>query len=110
MSDGDKPLVWLRGEIQTPPFSEEVRREAGFLLRLLQRGERLAMPKSRPMSSVGKRCHELRIQDENQSWRILYRIDEDAILILNVFSKKSGQTPKSVIEACKDVLKRYDAL
>ena len=68
------------------------------------------MPRSRPLPSVGKRCHELRIPDKNQSWRILYRVDEDAILILHVFSKKSGQTPKSVIEACKDVLKRYDAL
>lgn len=110
MSDRDKPLVWLRGEVQTPPFSAEARREAGFQLRMLQRGEKLVMPKSRPMPSVGRRCHELRIPDQNHSWRILYRIDRDAILILHVFSKKSGQTPKSVIEACKDVVKRYDAI
>ena len=110
MSDSDKPLVWLRGEVQTPPFSVEARREAGFLPPMLQRGEKLSMPQSRPMPSVGRRCHEPRIPDKNHSWRILYPIDEDAILILRVFSKKSGQTPKSVIEACKDVLKRYDAL
>ncbi len=110
MSDSDKPLVWLRGEVTTPPLSTDARREAGFLLRMLQRGERLGMPKSRSMRSVGRRCHELRIQDENQSWRIMYRIDEDAILILHVFSKKSDQTPKSVIEACKEILRRYDSL
>ena len=110
MSDHDKPLVWLRGAVQTPPFSTHARRDAGFLLRMLQRGEKLAMPRSRPLPSVGRRCQELRIPDENQSWRILYRIDEDAILILHVFSKKRGRTPRSVIEACKDVLKRYDAL
>lgn len=110
MSDNDKPLVWLRGEVQSPPFSDETRREAGFLLRMLQRGEKLTMPGSRPMPSVGRRCHELRIPDKKQNWRILYRIDEDAILVLHVFSKKSGRTPQSVIEACKDVLKRYDAL
>ena len=110
MSDSDKPLVWLRGEVKSPPFSAEARREAGCLLRMLQGGEKLAMPKSRPMPSVGRRCHELRISDKNQSWRILYRIDEDAILILHVFSKKSGETPESVIKACKGVLKRYDAL
>ena len=110
MSDSDKPLVWLRGEVRTPPFSDRARHEAGFLLRMLQRGEQLAMPRSRPMRSVGRRCHELRIPDGKQSWRILYRIDEDAILVLHVFSKKSGQTPKSVIGACREMLKRYDAL
>ncbi len=110
MSESDKPLVWLRGEVQSPPFSEAARHEAGFLLRMLQRGEKLSMPRSRPMPSVGRRCHELRVPDQDQTWRILYRIDEDAILVLHVFSKKSGQTPKSVIKACKAVLRRYDAL
>ncbi len=110
MSPNDKPLVWLRGEVTTPPFSSNARRETGFLLRMLQSGERLSMPQSRPMPSVGRRCHELRISDENQIWRILYRVDEDAILVLHVFSKKSGRTPKSVIDACREILKRYDAL
>lgn len=110
MSDDDKPLVWLRGEVKTPPFSAEARREAGFLLRMLQRGEKLSMPRSRPMPSIGPRCHELRIPDKDQSWRIPYRTDEDVILILHVFSKKSGRTPKAVIATCKDVLKRYDSL
>ena len=36
----DKPLVWLRGEIKSPPFSADARLEAGVLLRRLQRGER----------------------------------------------------------------------
>lgn len=110
MSPNDKPLVWLRGQVESPPFSDDARHAAGFLLRMLQRGEKLSMPRSRAMPSIGRRCHELRIPDENQSWRILYRIDGDAILILHVFSKKSGRTPKSVIDACKALIKRYDAL
>jgi hypothetical protein len=61
---GDKPLVWLEGEIKTPPFSQAARLEAGYLLRRLQRGETLAMPHSRPLPAVGPRCHELRINDE----------------------------------------------
>jgi hypothetical protein len=40
----EKPLAWLRGEIKTPPFSADARVEAGYLLRRLQRGERLALP------------------------------------------------------------------
>ena len=60
------------------------------------------------MPSIGARCHELRINDVNASWRIVYRIDRDAIVIADVFSKKSQQTPKSVIDSCKQRLKEYD--
>lgn len=103
----DKPLVWLAGEIKTPPFSEVARFEAGMLLRRLQRGEILAMPASRPMPSIGKKCHELRIVDETATWRIVYRLESDAVVILDIFSKKTTKTPKAVIDVCKERLKRY---
>ena len=110
VSHGDRPLVWLRGEVSTPPFSAEARREAGFLLRMLQRGERLSMPQSRPMPPIGLRCHELRVRDTDQTWRIIYRLDDDAIVILHVFSKKTQRTPRTVIDKCKSLLASYDAL
>ena len=68
----------------------------------------MGMPHSRPMSSIGPRCHELRINDERATWRIVYRIDSDAIIILEVFSKKSRTTPKTVIDACKKRLRDYE--
>ena len=108
MSPKDKPLVWMHGEVKTPPFSKLARLQAGFLLRLLQRGEKVAMPHSRPMPSIGRKCHELRVADEKVSWRIVYRIDEDAIVILEVFSKKTGKTPKSIIDICRTRLREYD--
>lgn len=77
MSSADKPLVWLHGEVKTPPFSAEARIEAGYLLRRLQRGEKLAMPQSRPMGAISRRCHELRIRDRDHLWRIIYRLDDD---------------------------------
>ena len=104
----DKPLVWLSGEIKTPPLSTDARIEAGYLLRLLQRGEKLSMPQSRPMTTVGKRCHELRINDVNLTWRIIYRIDADAIVILDVFEKKTNRTSKQIIDNCKRRIKDYD--
>lgn len=110
MSVNAKPLVWLRGEVKSPPFSPEARLEAGFLLRRLQSGETLSMPSSRPMPSVGKRCHELRIVDRDNTWRIMYHVDNDAIVILEVFAKKTRATPKSVIENCKLRLRRYQQL
>ncbi len=104
----DKPLAWLHGEVKTPPFSRAARIETGVLLRKLQLGERLSMPHSRPMPSIGRRCHELRIEDENVTWRIVYRIDSDAIVILEIFDKKTNQTPKQVIDSCKRRIKNYD--
>jgi Phage-related protein len=103
----EKVLVWLRGEVKTPPFSKEARLEAGFLLRRLQRSEALTMPSSRPMPSVGRGCHELRINDERKTWRIVYAVDSDAIVILEIFAKKNQKTPPQVIDACRERLRRY---
>ena len=108
MNPNDKPLAWLHGEVKTPPFSPEARLEAGFLLRRLQVGEKISLPHSRPMPSIGRRCHELRINDRDVTWRIIYRIDVDAIVILEVFDKKTSRTPKKVIDTCKARLKDYD--
>jgi phage-related protein len=105
----DKPLVWLHGEIHTPPFSSQARVEAGVLLRRLQRGERLGLPHSRPMPVVGARCHELRVVDRDATWRIVYRADEDAIVILEIFAKKTKTMPKAVIETCRRRLAEYDS-
>lgn len=105
-----RPLVWHAGEVKTPPFSREARLEAGFLLRQLQQGVGLGMPHSRPMPSIGKRCHELRITDTSDTWRIIYRIDVEAIVVLEVFSKKSRSTPRRVIDACRRRLKALDEL
>jgi len=110
MNSEDTPLVWLHGEVKTPPFSKEARLEAGFHLRRLQRGEVLSLPHSRPMPIIGPRVHELRIIDRNVTWRIIYRMDPDAIIIGEVFRKKSRETPKKIIRTCKDRFKRYDQL
>ncbi len=104
----DKPLVWLHGEVKTPPFSKEGRMEAGYLLRMLQEGEALSMPWSRPMPEIGPRCHELRVMDAGRGWRIAYRVDDDAIVILEVFAKQTQKTPRHVIETCAKRLRAYD--
>lgn len=83
MSPNDRPLAWLHGES-------------------------LAMPQSRPMPTIGARRHELRINDAGSNWRLVYRIDSDALVILEVFAKKTGATPKAVISTCRRRLKEYD--
>lgn len=68
----------------------------------------LGMPHSRPMPVIGLRCHELRINDADATWRIVYRIDPDAIVILEIFSKKTSKTPRDVIDVCRKRLKEYE--
>lgn len=108
MGKEDKPLVWLHGEVKTPSFSQAARLEAGLLLRRLQQGESLGMPHSRSMPSISARCHELRIRDQDRNWRIIYRIDLDAVVILEVYSKTTRETPDPVIDICRRRLKAYD--
>ena len=102
-----KPLVWLHGEFKTPPFTVKARVEAGLLLRRLQNGERIGLPFSRPMPIIGSGCQELRIQDTRQTWRVIYALEPEAVVILEVFSKKTTTTPPSVILVCRKRLKRY---
>jgi len=104
-----KPLRWLHGEVKTPPMSVAARRDLGKLLRDLQEGEQLSMPHSRPMPDIGARCHELRVNDETKTWRLVYRTDADAIVILDVFEKKTNKTPQQVIENCRRRLKLYES-
>ena len=103
-----KPLIILSGEIKTPPFSQEARMEAGFLLGILQRGGSLALPHARPMPDIGPRCLELRVKDKSAEWRIFCRTDVDAVLMIHVLAKKTRTTPKTVIALCKKRLEGYD--
>lgn len=50
---------------------------------------------------------ELRIDDGGVTWRIVYHVDLDAIVILHVFEKKSRTTPKQVIEVSRKRLRTY---
>ncbi len=88
----------------------EARVEAGFLLRRLQQGETLSPPYSRPMPTIGAQCHELRVNDRDQTSRIIYHIHPDAIVILNVFSKTTATTPPAVIESCRKRLAAFKRL
>jgi phage-related protein len=88
-------------------FSRTARFEAGFLLRRLPDGQHIDMPASRPMPDIGRNCHELRIDDGGVTWRIIYHLSPDAVVILDVFQKKSRATPKQVIEVSRRRLRAY---
>jgi phage-related protein len=105
----EKPIRLIGGEIKSLPLSRTARKEVGQLLRLLQDGESIGLPHSRPMPSIGPRCHELRVRDADASWRVFYRIDDDAIVVIHACVKTTRATPKRVIDLCKKRLKDFDA-
>jgi phage-related protein len=81
-----------------------------MLLRFLQAGEHLGMPQAEPLPDLGPRCGSLRVRDGNHNWRIMYRIDPDAILILDVYAKKTPKISDEVFDRCLQRLKRYDQI
>lgn len=93
---------------QNSAFGHRARVEAGVLLRRLQRGELPAMPHVRPMPVVGRRCHEIRVRDETKSWRLVVRVDSDAIVIAAVFQKTTRTIPGRIVDDCKRRLREYD--
>lgn len=86
----------------------QARIAAGRLLEQLQRGEELSLPHSRPLPSLGPRCHELRVNDADVTWRIIYRIDPDVILVAEVFPKKTPRIPRRILETCRKRFALYD--
>ena len=105
-----KPVFFMTDEIKTPPMSEAARREAGFLVGRLQEGVSLSMPHARPMPSIGRGCLELRIIDETVTWRVMCRVDSDVVLVIHSFAKKTGATPKAIIDLCKRRLALFDSM
>jgi phage-related protein len=101
-------VAWLHSAVKTPPFSSAARLETGFLLRRLQRGESLSMPilaRCRALAHDAMNCESMTAV---LNGRLVYRIDTDAIVILEVFAKKTGATPKAVIAKCRERLKEYE--
>jgi phage-related protein len=99
-----RPLRWLADEVTVPPFSRDAALAVGALLEVVALG---GMP-TMPLPSVGPRCDELRVKDGDRTWRIVYHIAGDAIVVLDVFCKKTQATPKQVIDRCKKRLRRYE--
>ncbi len=60
------------------------------------------------MPTMGPRCHELRIKDARSDWRIVYRVDSDAVVIADIFAKSTCRTADRTIADCKRRLNIYD--
>ncbi len=87
-------------------FPVTVKRALGKAIWELQKGERLGMPLSRPMPSVGPGVEELRVKDKSGAFRAFYYVrSTEGILVFHAFGKKSRATPVSEIRLGKKRLK-----
>ena len=66
------------------------------------------MPQAEALPIIGARCGALRVRDGEHNWRIVYRVDADAVLILEVYAKKTKKIPGKVISRCRKRLRDYD--
>jgi phage-related protein len=82
-----------------------VRQQIGEALRDLQKGVRLGMPLSRPMTDVARGVHELRIKAERSTIRVFYCLGRsEAIIVVHAFQKKSHKTPVREINLARQRL------
>ena len=87
-------------------FPTEVREDLADALARLDQGVKLSMPISRPMPSIGRSVHELRLRDSNGIYRVIYVFLGDGVLcLLHAFTKKTQTTPKQNIELAKKRLR-----
>ena len=87
-------------------FPEEIRGALADALARLDAGLTLAMPLSRPMSSIGSGVHELRLTDRSGLYRIVYAlIERGSVYVLHAFKKKTQATPKKNLELAQKRLK-----
>lgn len=88
-------------------FHIRARRDGAFAQEVARR--RIAVVATlAPDASIGARVHELRVNDQSQTWRLFYRTDADAIVVVELLSKKTEQTPLATIRLCKKRLREYD--
>jgi phage-related protein len=109
MGRREKLLGWAKGAepLTSPPMPAQARIDAGYLLRLVQKGHSLGPPTSKPMTDIGPNCHELRLTAEKSEWRVFYYVADELVLVLGVFHKKTQATPQRWIQVCRQRLRLF---
>jgi len=97
-----KPLIWCgstRKELSA--FPDDARRQSGFQLLLVQRGQ--DPDDWKPMTTIGPGVREIRVQDERCAWRVIYLCDRpEGIYVLHAFQKKTERTSQRDIELARE--------
>jgi phage-related protein len=103
-----KRLVFLRGSYRRlKGFSDEVRRESGHQLWLVQEGQ--DPDDWRPMQTIGAGAREIRIHHPHEH-RVIYVAQfPEAVFVLHAFEKKTQQTVQSDIDIARAAYAEIEA-
>lgn len=96
-----KSVVWMgSSKDDLIAFPADARREAGYQLESVQRGDE---PHDwKPMSSVGPGVREIRIREPSGAFRVMYLATRpEALYVLHCFQKKSQQTSRQDLALAK---------
>jgi phage-related protein len=102
-----KPILWMgRSKDELIDFPDGARRQAGYQLEKVQRGDE---PDDwKPFPDVGPGVKEIRIREDSGAFRVMYLAARaEGIYVLHCFQKKTQQTSQQDIELAK---KRFKAL
>ena len=93
-----------RREIEALP--EVIRGDLADALARLDAGLMLSMPLSRPMPSVGRGIHELRLKDRSGAYRVVYALlQRGTVHVLHAFKKTTQATPLKNLELVRKRLR-----
>jgi phage-related protein len=93
-----KPLIWMGSTYSDlVDLPAEARRDAGYQLRKVQRGEDPTDWK--PMATVGVGVREIRIHERPGEFRVIYLATRpEGIYVLHCFRKQTAKAEKRDIE------------
>jgi len=87
-------------------WDSDTRDRVGYQLYRVQQG--LDPSDYKPMSSIGTGVREIRIESGGQ-WRVIYTANfNNVVYVLEAFQKKTGRTPRGVIDNAKARLKAIE--
>src|SRR5205809_2839908 len=92
--------------VEIARLPDEVRCDLADAVARLEVGLMLTMPLSRPMPSMGRGVHELRLKDRSGAYRVVYAlVQRGAVHVLHAFKKKTQGTPLKNLELARKRLK-----
>lgn len=102
-----KPVIWMGSSLEDlRDFPTDARREAGYRLDQVQRGEE---PEDwKPMRTVGQGVREIRIHEESGAFRVIYLASRpDGIYVLHCFRKKTQKISRRDVQLA---MQRFGAI
>ncbi len=88
-------------------FPQSVKEQLSDYLELLVIGEMLFPPASKPLSTIARCLHELRMKDASGQYRVIYLVkSKEAIYLLLGFKKKTQHIELRIKRTIEQRLKR----